>query len=422
MFSLLAIATTTLVLLLILMQTLLVIGYYSFLQPRWLAADPMKDTDFEAAEIDVTEETKSFAPPVAVLLCLRGADESLIDCLAELDGQNYPDFQLQIAFDSPEDPAVEVVKDFFEHRDSNPQLTFFQPQPNCSYKCAAIVHVVQELDRRFEVVAFCDADAVVDENWLSELVAPLDDPQVGATTGNRWFAPVEPSVGSLVRKHWNAAAVVQMQAYDIAWGGSLAIKREVIDTCGLVDQWSQAFCEDTLLTQALRRKRLQLVRVPELIINNREDASVSETFGWIVRQLITVRLHHADWLLVLTHGIVTALATFGAPVLTIVLLLNGYYIAARSVAIAWLLYQVVNAALLFAIGYGNRTVLRRRSVPVDSGPIESNLAAKLSSLLLVQFLHPIAVIKAAFARRVTWRGITYRIRKGFVRVDGAAKQ
>lgn len=419
MLSLLAIITTTAVLLLVLVQTVLVIGYCGFLQRGKVFDTPSSITGYSTEGDDEETVAPELADPkVAIVLCLRGADDSLVDCLAELDGQDYPDYQLHIAFDSEDDPAVEVVQGFFENRESQPHLTFFQPTPNCSYKCAAIVSVVNELPDDIEVVAFCDADAVVDQYWLRDLVEPLSQPETGATTGNRWFSPFNPTLGAIVRKQWNSAAIVQMQAYDIAWGGSLAIKRHVIDQCDLLNRWSAAFCEDTLLTQALKRKRLRVHRVPDLIVDNREETTISEAFEWITRQLLTVRLHHPDWLLVLLHGVLTAAATIGAPILAIVLLLCGELIAARSVALAYIVYQVANAGLLFAIGVGNRAVLKRRSVLRDRDSVPLEIKDQLKSLLLLQLLHPIAVLKAAFTKQVSWRDVNYKVAKGSVRVSG----
>ena len=75
------------------------------------------------------------------------------------------------------------------------------------------------------MVALLDADTIPHRTWLRELVAPLADPRVGAATGNRWYMPAEAGWAGLVRYLWNAAAVVQMYCYGIAWGGTLALKR-----------------------------------------------------------------------------------------------------------------------------------------------------------------------------------------------------
>ncbi len=58
--------------------------------------------------------------------------------------------------------------------------------------------------------------------------------------------PIASSWGALVRYLWNAAAIVQMYWYEIAWGGTLAVKRKAIEKAGLLERWRHAFCEDTM--------------------------------------------------------------------------------------------------------------------------------------------------------------------------------
>ena len=48
-------------------------------------------------------------PPVAILLSLRGGDPFLSDCLTKLLEQDYPNYELIVALDDENDPAVQYV-------------------------------------------------------------------------------------------------------------------------------------------------------------------------------------------------------------------------------------------------------------------------------------------------------------------------
>lgn len=399
----LAILLVVSVLLLALIQTILVINY------QWFMRDSV-DHDVEGEDFDF--------PKASVILCLRGYEPGIADCIAELVGQNYPNFELHIAFDSESDPAHRQVVEFFENHKSKAHIHTFKPQESCSYKCSAIIHVVSQLDESVEFVAFCDGDAIVDEMWLKDLVLPmLSDTNIGATTGNRWFSPVKSSLGSQVRKNWNAAAVVQMQAYDIAWGGSMAIRRSVIDQCSLTDRWSKSFCEDTPLASALKKERLKTHRIANLIIENNETTNLRECFAWIARQLLTVRLHHPGWPLVMLHGLITGVATIIAPTASVLLFISGAIVAGRSVLLAWLVYQIVNAVLLTLIGIENRKAMTQRNASKDHRAIEQPSGMTVFGAgILVQLLHPVAVIKTVFTQTVQWRGIAYRVSGRHIRV------
>jgi len=392
-------------------QAVLVINYRRFLlaAPKREAPDLISD---------------SVSPLAAIVLCLRGDDPGLIECLTGIVGQDYREFELHIAFDSRDDPATQTVRDFFAERQTPVRLHFFEPKPDCSYKCSAITHVVERLSKDIEIVAFCDADAIVDQNWLNDLVAGLDDPLVGATTGNRWFRPMQPQLGSLLRKYWNSGAVVQMQAYDIAWGGSLAMRREVIEDCGLLKHWSQAFCEDTMMSRALARHGYRLERLPHVIVENQESADVSGTFSWIVRQLLTVRLHHPDWVLIVGHGVLSAVANWVAPVVALLSLMFGYFPHARALMIAFLIYQIFNLVLLRVIEIHNRRIIVERQSfnEVDAASFGSASPLEhLKSILLTQFLYPWAVYKAYTATETEWRGVDYLVTGKKVQVKEMAE-
>jgi cellulose synthase/poly-beta-1,6-N-acetylglucosamine synthase-like glycosyltransferase len=396
MISLLAILLILVIVLLSLAQTLLVINY------RWFHRD--------AKQPGIPDVSSRSLPQVAVILCLRGREDSIPECLAGLVGQAYSNYKLHIAFDSDDDPAVDQVKEFFADHNAAARLHFFEPKQNCSYKCSGIVHVLEQLEDDMEIVAFCDGDAIVDEKWLEELVAPmLNDHSIGATTGNRWFTPYDSSVGGLIRKLWNSAAVVQMQAYDIAWGGTMAVRRSTIEKCNLKEVWSRSFCEDTSMASELRQQGLELHRVPGLVIEDRETITISQCIRWIARQLLTVRLHHPDWSLVMAHGIATGLATIVTPILILILAVTGYRIEAGSLFFAWLIYQLVNYGLLWMIEKCNRDALSARNSETLAVEGDSSTTGILA-FIAVQFAHPLALLDTMTMNKVTWRNVDYFIR------------
>ncbi len=58
------------------------------------------------------------SPPcakTAVILCLRGSDPFLADCLQGLLHQDYPCYDVRIVIDSPDDPAWGTVEQVVAH-------------------------------------------------------------------------------------------------------------------------------------------------------------------------------------------------------------------------------------------------------------------------------------------------------------------
>lgn len=384
---------------LILMQVIYVQFY------RWwlLGAQPGESTAVAAS------------PRAAVVLCLRGADPSLPNCLEHLRLQDYPNYELHWVVDDQDDPAAAAVRklvrqwpqgsiDCVEH-----VVTDHAAQR--SLKCSSLISCILELPPEVEVVALVDADVVAPPDWLRQLVDGLADPDVGATTGNRWFAPVQGNLGSQLRKLWNAAALPQMCLYQIPWGGSLALRREVIQDCELLDAWSTSFCEDTLLTNRLRRAGLRVRRLPSLILVNDEGVGLRDALRWIVRQLLTVRLYHRQWNLVLLHALAGLTCLWIPPVLALYCLTLGRMGPALWLGISWIVYQLVNLMLAQQIEDGNRQVLESRPSGAPLRDVRVTSLRGLVANLVLQVCYPFLAMAAAGKQWVSWRGIDYRIRR-----------
>ncbi len=120
--------------------------------------------------------------------------------------------------------------------------------------------------------------------------------------------PAAPTAGSLVRYLWNAAAVVQMYWYEIGWGGSLAIKATFLRQSDLRQRLANAFGEDSTICRCARAYGYRIAFSPPLVMVNRETCSVKGVFGFLERQLLTVRLHNPWWWAVVGHGVATTAA------------------------------------------------------------------------------------------------------------------
>lgn len=349
----------------------------------------------------------------AVILCLRGGDPSLINCLNSINELDYSNYQLHCVFDDKSDPAIALVKNFFQQNQMNASFHWLDERSqHGGLKCQALIKVIESLEPEIEVVALVDADTVVDRDWLSDLLRPMSDESIAAVSGNRWFAPEVASIGSFVRQVWNAGAIVQMLLYNIPWGGSLAIRHSVIKEAGLIEKWKTAFCEDTMLPDVLAEHNLKVLRVPDLIVPNDEATTLSGAKNWISRQLLTARLYHSAWPLVLGHAVAVALGLIGAVAALVITIANGAWFWAIVLAAAVAILQIVNAALVAAITKANRNLLAQRLKYADRQPEDPGKPLAFAiAMFLTQIIQPIAAFRAAMMRKVTWRGIEYTINR-----------
>jgi len=350
-------------------------------------------------------------PKTAVILCLRGADPFLPSCLRSLLNQNYPNYDLKLVIDSQEDPAWKIASEtIIEQEATNVQISPLRiVRNNCSLKCSSLVQAVRELDDSYKVVALVDADTVVHRNWLRELVSPLGDANVGATTGNRWYAPTGRHWGSLVRYIGNVSTVVQMFLFQIPWGGTLAMKTEVLHQTELLDKWAQALSEDFMIHDVLKIHGLKVKFVPSLLTVNREEIELVNLLDYLKRLILCSRLYHPRWLAIVSEAVSTIL--FPTTVIMLILdsLLEAKWEAASLLFVCYSVYIVGLLLLMLVLELGIQQVVRLNDQPITklSAP---TIAKMLIGIPLTQWVYGLAMLSSLWISTVTWRSISYRVR------------
>lgn len=388
-------------------------GAYVLLYWRQLRATSVLQTG------DLTSESKPVGR-VAVILCVRGNDPSLEECLQALDVQNWPDYQIQVGLDSSDDPAYELVQSFAASASHEVSVHLLKQIPqNGSLKCAVLAEIVEQLDERFDAIALVDADSIVQPDWLETLVKPLSGKSVGAVTGTRWFEPPggnQVPFGTQVRAIWNAAAIVQMHLYKIPWGGSLALKMQTVRDLKLLSRWRTMLCEDTGLKEIFLSAGLRIVHPPSLVVVNREVSSVGEVCNWLVRQLMTVRLYHRHWFWVAVHGLTVGSVTAASAVLLVLSLVLGQWNTAIALCLGFALYNGLGWLLLDRL-----CQINHRWIPgTGEGPVRAanrrNWLGWMLAIPVTQLVHLWATLQAIFASRIEWRNVVYRCSKDNVEI------
>jgi cellulose synthase/poly-beta-1,6-N-acetylglucosamine synthase-like glycosyltransferase len=349
-------------------------------------------------------------PKTAVILCLRGADPYLRQCLRALLQQNYPQYELKVVVDHQDDPSWNIAIDTVQELGvTNVEISPLRNvSNNCSLKCSSLVQAVSELDDSYKVVALADSHTVVHPNWLRELVNPLANPKVGATSGFCWYLPKGRHWWSLIPYIANVSLVIQKYLFGMPWGGSLAIKTEVIHQTGLLNKWSLAFCEDILIGSVLRKSRLRVKFVPSLFMVNREDNDLPSLRDQIQRQLISSRLYHPQpsaiigdtisSILIPTLVLMCLLWEFGTSQWDNFALLSGCYIS-YTVGLLW---------LMLILEQGVQQITRDRLQPI--APISIITVLKLLiGIPLTQWIYGLGLLSTLKMSTVQWRGVSYRI-------------
>ncbi|MCA9142843.1 MAG: glycosyltransferase family 2 protein [Planctomycetaceae bacterium] len=350
-------------------------------------------------------------PKAAVLLCLRGADPNLTHSLRRLLRQDYPDYKLFIAVDSEKDPAWNIVRQTIAELGATNVVVapLRQRLKTCSLKCSSLVQLLGDVDDSFEVIVLADADLESHATWLRELIAPMADPMVGATFGNRWFLPGQGWMGSLVRQLCNGPSIVVMLAAQIPWGGSLAIRSSVVKAGNLRDKWAHAIVDDGPVRTVVKQQRMKLQFVPSLLMANREECDLAFAHQFLRRQLTWTSTYVRPWWpALLAYSLGSAAMWAGAVAMAIVCAARGDISEATLFGSGALILSTVVSVLWFILDGSARSVVRRQgelAIPAS----QSQLFRIPLALSLAVCIHLCASLSATFARRIEWRGVKYEI-------------
>ncbi|HSE16567.1 MAG TPA: glycosyltransferase [Pyrinomonadaceae bacterium] len=340
-----------------------------------------------------------FQPFVSVIAPGRGLEPGLIDNLRPLVAQDYPRYEVLFVFDALDDPAVKIVDELRRTTVVPARTVIAGPATDSGQKVHNLRVAVNEIDVQSEVLVFVDTDARPTHNWLKQLVAPLADETLGASTGYRWFIPERGGIASRLRSVWNASVASALgsdTAKNFCWGGSTAIRRTTFTRLNVSDHWRGTVSDDFTITRVLKEAKLPIHFTPNCLVASIGDCDFRELLEFTTRQIKITRVYSSHlWLPLLLGSALFAIAFFGG------LILIG--VNPRSSA------AYVFPLLIFTLG-AIKSFLRFRAISTVLQTSRADLVAHVLLWPFASLLYLYNAVVAGFSRRIKWRGITYELK------------
>ena len=345
---------------------------------------------------ETSRSLPDFQPFVSVIAPTRGVEPGLEDNVRPLLRQDYPAYEVLFVFDDIADGAVEIVEQL------GGRIVISGPAKGTGQKVHNLIAAVDQIDPRCEVIVFVDTDARPGRNWLRQLVAPLADDRIGASTGYRWFVPERGGLASRLRGVWNASiasALGEDSAKNFCWGGSTAIRRETFERLRVTDHWQGTVSDDFTLTRVLKEAELPIHFTPNVLVPSVGDCGFRELLEFTTRQVKITRVYAPHlWLPLMLGSGLFSIVFFGGVILAI---------SSGSLPVSVIL------VILFVLGAA-KSLIRWRAIKI---PLAEHSSKLNRDLLAHVFLWPFAsliyfgnTVVAGFSRRIKWRGITYELK------------
>lgn len=210
-----------------------------------------------------------YEPSVSVIVPAFNAEATINECVRSLLELRYPRDKLELVVvdNDSRDGTPRALKEY------DGRIVLMHERK----RGAAAARNTGLADATGEVVAFTDADCVVDPDWMRHLVCPLQDPGVGIAGGPILASPTANDVerfGEEIHDHRRAIEDLRPPyAITMSW----ASRREVLRKLGAFDERFTR-SQDVDLSYRMIQAGYRLAFVSEAIVHHRNESSLGGLF------------------------------------------------------------------------------------------------------------------------------------------------
>jgi cellulose synthase/poly-beta-1,6-N-acetylglucosamine synthase-like glycosyltransferase len=214
-------------------------------------------------------------PSVSVIVPVRDGEATIADCLDSILAADYPaDRREIIAVDNASSDGTAALIQ------SRPVRYLQEPERGVSNARNRGI-----AESTGEILAFVDADCLVEPDWLTELVRPFEDPEVGAVAGDLQHAdPTTAAERQAARLlgNWQRFAFNSNPAYPIT--ANAAYRRDVLERIGPFDPHMTRAQDVELGLRFKERSDLRLAYAERATVRHRNRSTqlgfFRQQLGW----------------------------------------------------------------------------------------------------------------------------------------------
>lgn len=349
-----------------------------------------------------------FRPQVCLIMTCKGDEPGLEANLEAVLQQKYTNYHTAIIVDSTEDPAYAVAKSVLSRRpEENSKIHISDPAASASGKVAALLTALARDRGQAEVYAIVDSDARVPSTWLGNLVDPLKDESVGATTGFRWLFPSQGGFWAYVGSAWNASGTNLLfdDRYNFPWGGAMAVRAKTLDEIGISHVWANAVSDDLALNAALRKHGYRTTFLPQCTVATFNHTDLHHFIKWATRQTaLTKAFNRGLWnYAAAAYAFLDLVFPLGIVGLVIGATVSPAYLAPAAL--------LLTPSVLGIFRSAHRNSTFSRAMPQFKEEFRRVKSKEAIASLIVPWVMTYCIIASARVHEIEWRGRIYKLRE-----------
>ena len=238
----------------------------------------------------------------SVLKPLYGAEPELEANLASFCQQNYcGEVQLIFGLQDQADPAAEVVEGVRRrYPECNITLCIDPRQYGANRKISNLINILHHA--RHDIIVLSDSDIRVDASYLENVIATLDEPDVGLVTCLYCGVPAAGIWSRLaaeaINSHFlpNVLVGLRLGLAQPCFGATIALRAATLARIGGFEAFADQLADDYAMGMAVRRLGLRVAIPPMVVGHVCYDRSFADLVRHELRAARTIRSIDPDWL------------------------------------------------------------------------------------------------------------------------------
>ena len=278
-----------------------------------------------------------FAPPVTILIPVRGADVEAYQNFASFCRQDYPEFQLVFGCRDEHDSAVPIIRklqtDFPNH---SIDLVISANEIGANAKVSNLNNMLAQAAHEHLIVV--DSDIRVTPDYLRRVIAPMQQARVGMVTclyrgaNATTFAALVENIGIAATFGPEVMSSRALEGIKFALGSTVVTRRAILDEIGGFPAVADYLADDFRLGNLTAAAGYEVVLSDYVVDHIAAPDTIKTMLQHQLRWARAVRISRPKGYagLILTHGVATSLlllwalgvSAFGWAMVALTLLLR----------------------------------------------------------------------------------------------------
>lgn len=233
--------------------------------------------------------------PVTMLKPVCGLDADLYQNLSTFCRQNYPVYQIIFGVKEQSDPAIPIIEQLIrDFPDVDIELSINDRLSGSNHKISNIINMYDKV--KYDLLVISDSDMRVCEDYLKNVIAPFEDPQVGAVTclykGTPATIGLASRLGTIYINEWFLPSVLiskYLQKIKFCFGATMAVRKELLEKIGGFEYLASFLADDYMLGKLINQLGYKVVLSKYLVNNMVEESNIKSLFSHELRWARTIR-------------------------------------------------------------------------------------------------------------------------------------